>query len=42
MSLKFNAEAMLMDSGNTYAHGFPLSAYSFTSLQSREPLSSEG
>lgn len=31
-----------MDSGNTYAHGFPLSAYSCTSLQSRKPLSSEG
>lgn len=31
-----------MDSGNIYAHDFPLSAYSYTSLQSRKPLSSEG
>lgn len=30
-----------MDSGNTYAHGFPLSAYSSTSLQSTKPLSNE-
>jgi hypothetical protein len=31
-----------MDSGNTYAYGFPLSVYSRTSLRSRKPLSSEG
>jgi hypothetical protein len=42
MSLKFYTEATLMDSGNTYAHDFPLAAYSCTSLQSRKPLSSEG
>ena len=27
-----------MDTGNTYVHGFPLSAYSCTSLQSRKCL----
>lgn len=30
-----------MDIENTYAHGFPLSAYSCTSLHSTKPLSSE-